>query len=177
MYPDAIPRGYPTELETRVTLDGGSTIFVRPIVPDDEARVLNAMEFGDGESIRRRFFSAAPPDQPRQVRYLVEVDYRWRLALLSMDESGNSVALSRYEGSQGSSGAEVAVVVDPTWRRRGVASTLLRLLEPPGIAAGVREFHAVYQPDNRPIATVLASLGYGDAVLDGGLVQVSKTLR
>ncbi len=177
MYPETTPPGYPEELETWRTLDDGSKVFVRPIVPDDEARVLNAMEFGDGESIRRRFFSAAPPDHPRQVRYLVEVDYRWRLALLAMDASGDSVALSRYEGSENSSRAEVAVVVDPTWRRRGVASRLLRSLEPPGISAGIEEFIALYQPDNRAIADVLAELGYGDGVLDDGLVQVSKTLQ
>ena len=177
MHPDTTPPDYPEDLESWVTLDDATQAFVRPIVPQDEARVRNAMEFGDGDTIRRRFLSAAPPDLPRHVRYLVEVDYRWRLALLAMDAAGNSVALARYEGSKGSDSAEVAIVVEPTWRRRGLASLLLESLEAPAIASGVSDFVAVYQPDNRAIAAVLAALGYGDGVLDGGLTRVSKTLR
>lgn len=177
MHPDVTPPSYPRELEMWMTLRDGSQVFVRPIVPQDEARVRNAMEFGDGETIRRRFFSAAPPDLSRHVRYLVEIDYRLRLALLATDASGNSIALARYEGSEGSPSAEVAIVVDPTWRRRGLASTLLESLEPPAVASGISEFIAVYQPDNRAIADVLAALGYSGVEIDDGLMRVSKTLR
>lgn len=177
MQPVDVPVAYPRELETWVTLSDGSEIFIRPIVPQDEARMVNAMAFGDGETIRRRFLSAAPPDHPHQIRYLVNVDYRWRLALLGMDRSGDSVGLARYEGCEGSDAAEVAIVVDPTWRRRGLASTLLRALEPHAITSGITEFFAVYQPDNVAVAKLLSSVGYGDALLDDGLMRTSKTLR
>jgi acetyltransferase len=177
MRPVNVPPAYPKELETWAALSDGSEIFVRPVVPQDEARMVNAMEFGDGETIRRRFLSAAPPNHPNQIRYLVNLDYSWRFALLGMDGSGDSIGLARYEGSEGSEAAEVAIVVDPAWRRRGLASTLLLLLEPHAIATGISEFYAMYQPDNKPVADLLSTLGYGGAVLVDGLMRTSKTLR
>ena len=177
MRPVKVPSAYPRELETWVTLLDGSEIFLRPVVPEDEARMVSAMEFGDGETIRRRFLSAAPPNHPKQIRYLVNIDYSWRLALLGMDGSGDSIGIARYEGSEGIEAAEVAIVVDPTWRKRGLASRLLRSLEPHAIATGITEFFAVYQPGNLAVADLLSALGYGDAILIDGLMRTSKTLR
>ena len=177
MHPLAPPPDYPRELETHVTLADQSEMFVRPIVPEDEARMVNAMTFGDDETIRRRFLSATPPNHPHQIRYLTNIDYARRMALLAMDGSGNSIGLARYEGSDGSDFAEVAIVVDPRWQRRGVASTLLRALEPPAIAREINEFVAVYQPSNTSVANLFRALGYGDARLVEGLMTTSKMLR
>ncbi len=176
---DDVPPGYPKEAERWVRLTDGSKMFVRPIVPEDEARMARAMEVGDGETIRRRFLSSAPPNHPRQIRYLVEVDYRTRFALLAMDGQGDSIGIARYEGTAGDAGdsAEVAIVVAPDRRRRGVASFLLRALEPQAIASGITEFVALYHPENRPVAALLTRLGYGEPTLVDGLMRTSKTLR
>ncbi len=177
MHVDTAPDGYPRAVETWERLSDGSRIFIRPVVPQDEARMLHAFEFGDGDTIRRRFLTGTPPSRPSQIRYLVTVDYRWRMAVVAMDESGDSVGIARYEGSAGDSEAEVAIVVHPQWRHRGVASVLLRQLEPLAVSAGIEAFVAVYQPDNKPVAALLRELGYMEPLLVDGLTHTSKTIR
>ncbi len=171
-----VPDAYPRSLEAWVELRDGSKIFVRPIAPVDGRRMAHALAFGDPETIQRRFLTGAPPKVQGAIDYLVNVDYGCRLALIAMDEEGNSVGISRYEGNKESETAEVAIVVDAQWRHKGVGSVLLELLEPNARAAGIKEFVGLYQPDNTEVAALLKSLGYEPAPMDEGLVSVTKRL-
>ena len=126
MLPVHPPEGYPQDLEQWVELDDGVRMFVRPMVPDDVSRIAHAFEVGDIETIRRRFFTGAPPTDRTHLEYLANVDYDRRLALLAMDENGDSIGVGRYEGLD-EDVAEVAIVVEPSWRRLGVGSKLLTL--------------------------------------------------
>jgi GNAT superfamily N-acetyltransferase len=177
MHLDDVPAGYPRALEEWVTLAGGSRIFVRPIAPVDRARMAHALEFGDTETIQRRFLTGAPPKGQGAVRYLITPDYEWRHALIAMDSEGNSIGVGRYEGSEGQESAEIAIVVDPQWRGLGVGSVLLGHLEPHASEAGIEQFVALYQPDNVGVAALLKSLGYEPAPMADGLVSVTKSLR
>jgi GNAT superfamily N-acetyltransferase len=176
MHLNDVPIGYPRSLEEWVGLGGGVTIFVRPIAPVDSKRMGHALEFGDPETIRRRFLTGAPPKGDGVIEYLVTVDYAWRLALIAMDDEGNSIGVARYEGSPGSDLAEVAIVVDPQWHKRGVGSVLLDLLEPHARSIGIEQFVALYQPDNTAVAALLKSIGYQPAPMEDGLVAVTKSL-
>ncbi len=170
------PDGYPEEICQEVELFDGSTLVVRPVVPADIERIRHAFEVGDAESIRRRFLTGAPPSDELHLHYLVEVDYHDRLALLAMDAGGNSVGIARYEGLETPGSAEIAVVVVPEWRKRGVGRILVEALEPPARRAGITRFVAAFQLDNRPIADLLTGIGYGDRWFDDGLAWVAKPL-
>lgn len=170
------PDAYPENLEQEMVLHDATKLTVRPVVPADIERVRHAFEVGDAESIRRRFLTGAPPSGESILHYLVEVDYRWRLALIALDAEGNSVAIARYEGAENLSSAEIAIVVDPRWRRRGIGTELVRALEPPARVAGITRFVAAHQPDNRAVADLLASLGYGGQWHEDGLTWVAKSL-
>jgi acetyltransferase len=173
---DDVPDGYPRPLEEWVTLAGGSSIFLRPIAPVDSGRMANALEFGDPETIQRRFLTGAPPRGQGAIEYLVSPNYVWRLALIAMDTDGNSIGIGRYEGSEGNESAEVAIVVDPQWRGLGVGSVLLRHLEPHARSVGIERFMALYQPDNVRVAALLKSIGYEPSPMVDGLVSVTKSL-
>jgi acetyltransferase len=173
---DTVPDAYPRSLEEWVTIRDNTRIFIRPIAPADAQRMRHALEFGDPETIQRRFLTGAPPKGEGAIEYLVTLDYAWRLALIAMDDDGNSIGIGRYEGSPESSNAEVAIVVDPQWRGRGVGSVLLKHLEPYAHAAGIETFVALYQPDNVGVAALLKSIGYEPAPMADGLVSVTKSL-
>jgi len=171
-----VPADYPRQLEQWVETGGGVRVFVRPIAPVDDKRMAHALEFGDPETIQRRFLTGAPPKGHGAIDYLVTPDYIWRLALIAMDEEGNSIGIGRYEGNQNSESAEVAIVVDPQWRGRGVGGLLLAHLEPHARSVGIRQFVGLYQPDNTAVAALLKSLGYERAPMTDGLVSVTKSL-
>ena len=171
-----VPEGYPRALEEWVSVGKGGRIFLRPIAPADATRMGHALEFGDPETIQRRFLTGAPPKGHGAIEYLVTLDYRYRLAIIAMDDDGNSIGIGRYEGSEGSESAEVAIVVDPQWRHRGVGSVLLRHLESHARSIGIERFIALYQPDNTGVAALLKSIGYQPAPMMDGLVAVTKSL-
>lgn len=175
MVPTAPPANYPKATEHWVELDSGERIFLRPIIPEDVKRIAHAFEVADVESIRRRFFTAAPPSDRQHLEYLANVDYVARCALLACDEHGNSVGLGRYE-STAESAAEVAIVVEKSWRTKHVGSILLTALEPIAIENGITRLIAIFLAENLPVDRLLASIGYGDRHIEDGTVRVTKTL-
>ncbi|MEN8114465.1 MAG: GNAT family N-acetyltransferase [Actinomycetota bacterium] len=170
------PPDYPTELEECVELRDGSRIWIRPIHPADAPDLAAAIEQADRETLTHRFFTAAPHLSDKQIHYLAEVDYKRRLALVAVDEDGNGAAIARYESHPDSDVAEVAIVVAPEWRRRGLATELVRRLEDPARERGVVAFDAIYLPENRAVAAVFQRLDYTEQRVEGGLAHVSKPL-
>ena len=92
-----------------------------------------------------------------------------------MDEQGDSVGVGRYEDI-GDGVAEVAIVVEPSWRRLGVGSMLLRLLEEPARTQGFSELLALYLPSNGAVEDLLLQLGYTDRTYEDDVVALRKPL-
>lgn len=175
MLPPNPPAAYPEDAEHWVDLGSGDRILIRPIVPEDVERIANAFEKGDMETIRHRFFTAAPPSDRPHLEYLANVDYIKRFALLALDENGDSIGIGRYE-STAEHAAEVAIVVEESWRKKGIASVLVAALEPWARVHGISRFNAIYLPENKAVERLLLSLGYGDRQLEDGIVTVTKQL-
>lgn len=171
---ERLPDGYPRGLEATLTLDDGSELTIRPIVPGDASELSRAIAEADPDTLYHRFFTAAPNLGSRQIHYLAEVDYERRLALVALGETGQGVGVARYEGLDDPGRAEVAVVVHPDWRRRGVATELVDRLEAPAKRKGIEELVAVYLPGNGAVAALLAGLGYGQPRIVDGTIHVVK---
>lgn len=164
-----LPDAYPSELEVELDLGDDSTLTIRPIVPEDAAAIARAYAQADADTLFHRFFTAAPNIGAKQIHYLAGVDYQRRLALVALDDRGSGVGIARYEGLDDTGRAEVAVVVHPERRSRGVATELLGRLEAPASRLGFDEFVAIYLPENRAIAKVLAGFGYGTPTVADGM--------
>jgi GNAT superfamily N-acetyltransferase len=171
-----LPEAYPEHLEGSFEVSDGRTVWVRAILPSDVDDLAEAIERADSETLLHRFFTAAPHITNRQIHYLAEVDYRRRLALIARDARGEGVAVARYECHPDGNTAEVAVAVDPEWRRLGIATELLRRLENPARDNGFEALDAVYLPDNHAVARVFEHLGYAPPRIEDGLASVSKVL-
>lgn len=172
----ALPEGYPSHLEAVANLGEGEIVTIRPIVPADFAEIERAYQAADSETLFHRFFTAAPALGDKQIHYLAEVDYDRRLALVAFGDDRHGVGIARYEGLSDPARAEVAVVVHPDWRRRGIATELLGRLEQPARERGINELIAVYLPTNRAVARVFERLGYDKPRLVDGLARVEKRI-
>lgn len=170
------PAGYPVSFERRLDLPDGRHAFVRPVVPADVGAFADALAAADADTLYRRFFSAVPNLGPHRLRYLTEVDYVSRMALVALDPAGNGIAVARYEGSATSPAAEVAVVVDPGWRRAGLASRLLAMLAEAAAAAGVTGLDALVLADNQPALTLFEQAGYAVVGAADGVVTMNREL-
>jgi RimJ/RimL family protein N-acetyltransferase len=158
-HPCVVPAGYPPDFERRLRLRDGREVFIRPIVPGDAPDLAEAIRTADADTLRRRFLSGPPRLTPQLLAHLTTVDYVRRFAVVAADaRGGRGVAIGRYEPLDAGV-AEVAVAVDPAWRRVGLATALVDLLAEAALDRGIHTFHATYLAQNRPVAALRAHAG------------------
>ncbi len=172
----AHPPGYPIELEQSLTLRGGHRVFVRPVIPADELAIERAWRDADAETLYQRFFTSRPKLDARRLHGLIHVDYQWRLALVAFAEDDQGVGVARYEGAPGQEQAEIALVVHSAWRRVGLASALLRLLEEAARMRGIRRLTALCLQENSAMTELLVKAGFSLPQVNAGVAAAEKTL-
>ena len=153
------PPGYPAAYEQRVELADGRVVHLRPVVPDDAQRLLDAVRHADPETLRRRFLGGSGPRTVKEADRLVRVDYVRRFALVALDEQDHGVGIARYEGASTWPAVEVAVAVDPRWRTVGLGTRLLADVVRRAAEVGALTVHAEFFSDNRAVALLLHELG------------------
>jgi RimJ/RimL family protein N-acetyltransferase len=173
-----VPPGYPENCQRQVRLHDGRQVFIRPIVPADAAGLAQAITDADADTLRRRFLGGAPPVTPALLARLTQVDYRHRFALVAFDQvTGQGVAIARYELADPGT-AEVAVVVNPAWRRVGLATELIAMLAQAALDRGIVTFTASYFAGNRPVAALVEDAGAADRqVIKQGIAEFSVALE
>jgi RimJ/RimL family protein N-acetyltransferase len=160
-HPAAVPPGYPREYERELRLPDGRRAMIRPIVPEDRDHLAHAIRTADPETLYSRFLDPRPHITPALLTRLSTVDYRKRLALVAADaRTGAGVAIARYEETSDGT-ADVAVAVDPAWRRVGLATALVEMLAEAALDRGIHTFSAYYLAENRPVTALLDLVGRG----------------
>ncbi len=172
---DQRPAGYPVGCETELTLGDGRTVFIRPIVPSDSAELAEAIRTADADTLHTRFLGATPTVTDGLLRALTCLDYRTRFALAAFAPDGRGVAVARYVADAPQTSAEVAVAVDPQWRRVGLATALVRLLAERAQSMGIGTFTAFFTAVNRPV-TELASHSGARVSISQGVAELSAQL-
>ena len=152
----ALPAEYPDRYESSLRLTDGRSMSVRPILPSDAPKLAEAIRTADPESLRARFLGGPPPLNEAALDRLTSLDYIRRFALVAYDARGRGVAVARYRGltesGGGESAAEVAVVVDPSWRDVGLATERIKMLAQRARECGIVEYTATFLAENRPVA-------------------------
>lgn len=171
-HPTDVPPGYPRRYERRIRLADGRHVFTRPIVPADAPALEAAFRSADPDTLRRRFLGTPPPVTPALLRRLTTLDYVHRFALGAGDAAtGGGIAIARYE-PLAPGVAEIAIVVDPRWRRVGVATALTVMLADAAVDRGITSFHAVYYADNRAVSALLGLAGpVGKRLISHGIAE------
>lgn len=169
-----LPDGYPFEYERKLVLPDGRVVYFRPVVPGDVTLLAEEVAATDPETLYHRFFNPSIRLDKKRLRFLTEVDYRRRFALVGFVQ-GEPVAIARFEPA-GPDTAEVAVVVKQGWRRLGIATEMLDILEEAAVERRIRKFEAMYLPSNHAIERVLVKRGFGSPEVDSGIARVTKDL-
>lgn len=180
--PTELPEGFPQDLVHDLELADGRKVHLRPILPDDEADLRQAVAEADPETLRMRFLGGRPPQSDEDFAHLVRVDYVNRLAVVALTPEGVGVGIARYERLHDDGGygdaAEIAVAVDRDWRHLGVATALVQLLGEAALRQGVRRFQAEFFADNIDVTDLIAGAGlhYVRSLDETGVVSVDVAL-
>jgi len=150
--------GYPAELESHLTLDGGWRVRIRAL-HTCEAEPIRALHRGlSARSRYLRFLSPMPALPDSVVRALACVDHRRSVAIVAERPDGAAIGLASFSAVDEVS-AEVAVVVQDAWQGRGVGDALVAALLGAAEARGFHRFVASIAADNAPMRRLLARHG------------------
>lgn len=137
----------------------GRNVHLRPIRPEDAARLTTFHEHLSARSVYLRYFYLHPRLTPVETERLVHVDYVDRLALIG--EIGDRlVAVGRYDRVLGTAEAEVAFVVADEFQHEGIGTLLLDRLAETAVVNGITCFTAQTLVDNQAMLAVFLHSGY-----------------
>ena len=124
---------YPAEYIQTVVLSDGSSVALRPVLPDDTLRLQEAFNRLSAETIYMRFLSPLTELTDEHARQLTHIDYKQKMGLVGVvQEAGQEriVAFARYDMMPGAEVglAEVGIVVRDDYQSRGLGTQVIRLL-------------------------------------------------
>jgi GNAT superfamily N-acetyltransferase len=154
----AVP-GHLADLARDEQTKGGVTVHLRPIRPDDAARLVEFHKGLSTRSVYRRFFFVHPSLSPAEVERFTHVDYVDRLAFVAVDDL-RLVAVGRYERRSETTEAEVAFVVADEYQRDGIGTLLLEHLAEAAWRNGITTFVAETLAENRDMLRVFFDSGF-----------------
>ena len=176
IHPDTPPAGYPAELEQDVVLSDGMRLHLRPIVPADAALLADEILAADSETLYLRFFTTNVVPDKTLLEALTVMDYRSRLAVGLITESGVAIGIARYAAID-ETNVEVAIAVKTQWRRRGIAHKLLDVVESAAAARGFGRAHALYLSHNKPAQELFAARGYRVESIESAIIDTTLDLN
>ena len=160
-------------------LSDGTTVHVRPIVPEDEPLLIDAVAAMSERSVYFRFFSPLKRLPDALAHRLAVVDYNDRFALVATTHKSSEriVGVARYDRVVGTDVAETAVSVVDEFQRRGLGSSLLAILAKVARDHGIRTFTLIVLPENQQMLGMLRKMGWiHHAKLTGGVYEITFDL-
>src|SRR5689334_3996974 len=148
-------------LRSEVELRDGTRVRLRPIRPDDEPRLVELYDRLSQDSRYHRFFSVMRRLPLNWARFLANVDYVRRLALVveAPRDPQTLIAVARYEPTSEPDSAEVAFAVQDAWQNRGLGTILFRELLAAAKTNGITRFRAWVLADNRRMIDLITRFG------------------
>jgi len=162
-------------------LTDGTKVHVRPIVPEDEPLLIEAVAAMSERTVYFRFFSPLKRLPDALAHRLAVVDYNDRFAIVGTTHKPGGkeriVGVARYDRAAETDVAETAVAVVDEFQRRGLGSALLTILGKVAREHGIKTFTLIVLPENQQMLGLLRKMGWiHHAKLTGGVYEISFDL-
>ena len=142
-----------------LTLLDGTTVFIRPIAPEDKGLLSAGLRALSPETAYRRFLSPKVSFSAAELRYLTEVDGHDHIAYVAVTGS-TLVAVGRVVRVS-SDTADMAIVVGDPWQGLGLGRRLAKLLAEKAAAEGVARIAGTMLADNKRAFRLMKRVGTG----------------
>ncbi|MFJ2863107.1 GNAT family N-acetyltransferase [Kitasatospora sp. NPDC087314] len=159
------------EVPSPLSVDG-TELVLRPAGPTDRAEALAMHGRCSPASLRLRYHGPVR-DAGRYLDHLLDARHGHSLAVTAAD--GRIVALGHLMWDDGE--AELAVLVEDAWQRRGLGLELLRRLSTAARAAGVGSVYAMTHASNTGLIAAMRRLAAPlDFHAEDGTLVITATL-
>ncbi len=171
-------RPYPAQLARAMEL-GGEMMEVRPVRPDDAARLQDLVARTDAEDVRLRFRSGLVRLPDVWAARLSQIDYDREMALAAIDPSGDILGVARLAGDPAGETAEFALLVRSDHQRRGLGGGLMQALIAYAKARHYRQLWGSIACDNGRMLELAHDLGFARTAdpADAALVRATLSLN
>ncbi|MFF2040758.1 GNAT family N-acetyltransferase [Kitasatospora sp. NPDC058170] len=142
------------DVRARLTLPAGADLTVRRADADDKRAALAMHGRCTPETLRKRYHGPVR-DADRYLDHLLDARHGQALAVEAAD--GRIVALGHLMWDDDS--AEVAVLVEDAWQRRGLGLDLMRRMSALALEAGVETVYAITHASNTGLISTMRRLG------------------
>jgi RimJ/RimL family protein N-acetyltransferase len=158
----------------RLILADGAEVTIRLAAEEDVDDLRALHDRCSPESRRRRYLSGTAGPTEAQLSRLVRAAHGY--TLVAVDETGTLIGMANLMADGGE--AELGVLVEDGWQRRGVGTALTRRLARLAAAGGIEAVHAHTHADNTPMIRTMRRLGRVLKVsYDGPIATVTAELR
>ena len=126
-------RPYPSELEQTIALADGSSVFVRPIRPEDQMKLVAMVMQSSARDIYLRFFSPLKHLPQMMAARMSQIDYSREMAFVAIapaegPDDGDLLGVARVIADPNNERAEFAVMVRSDWQGHGLGYKLMQTL-------------------------------------------------
>ena len=166
------------ETETLVTRTG-FRFFLRPVTHRDGDTLAELFRQVSAEDLRFRFLLGdRGASEARFAELLLDPAVR-ATSFLAFDERREVIAAATLKGDDGGEHCEVAIMVRPASRKRGIGWTLLDYMVGYAISAGYATMLSTEDRDNHASITLQRQMGFATEPVadDSTLVRVRRRLR
>ncbi len=157
-------RPYPRELEETLSLPDGSTLWIRPVRPEDEPGFIAGFAQLSREEVRMRFMYVVKELTHADAARLTRIDYDREMALVALrqrvGQAPGLCGVARFGHGFDRARAEFAIVLLRDATGIGLGSLLLRRLIDHARRQGIRELFGEVLRDNESMLKLCRAMGF-----------------
>ena len=154
-----------SSVDRDVLLRDGTMLRLRTVHPDDRHALTEMFARCSKQTVRYRFLHLVKELPASLLDQLTAAPEPSNVALVVLQGSGEAeriVAVAAYSSLENRPEvAEVSLLVEDAWQKRGIGSILLDTLAEAARLAGITRFSADVMADNRLMLSVFRKAGYG----------------
>ncbi|MEO0021027.1 MAG: GNAT family N-acetyltransferase [candidate division WOR-3 bacterium] len=154
---------YPEEFETKVRLQDGTMVLIRPIKPTDEPAMRELFYSFSRDTVFYRYFSYIKAMPHEKLSKFVNIDYEKEMALVAVIRKNGDehiVGSTRYYVDPSSGLAEFAIEVQDEYQNRGIGTALFNHLIRVARMKGVRGFVGYVLDSNTRAYRLVTKAGF-----------------
>jgi acetyltransferase len=176
-------RPYPSELEETIARPDGTSLLLRPILPEDEPELVAAFASFSPETVRMRFLSSMRQLGHGLAARLTQIDYDREMALVLTTPGAPGrqpiLGVARLAADPDAEHAEYAIVVRDALAGGGFGTLLMERLLAYARRRGIGEVFGWVLPENERMLEICRRLGFTvkRAPDQADLLRVSLDLR
>jgi acetyltransferase len=160
-HPRFVVRPYPKEWERHTVLKDGTTIFIRPVRPEDEPLYGPFFDAVIASDLRLRFFAPVKDRSHAFIARFTQIDYARAMAFIAIEEaSGRMLGVVRLHANANYDTAEYAVLVRSDLKGRGLGWILMQLMIEYARSEGLRVIEGQVLAENTTMLRMCAELGF-----------------